>query len=101
LVVSRQRSVIGQSTLPRALGKNVGETEAVHFSPEPVRIEFMAPDASAASQVQRSHIDDVASRHYGRQATDEEIYASLREDPSIDLALASGCFSLPVEVTFE
>ena len=61
-------------------------------SPEPVLIEVVAPDASAASQILRSCIDDVASRYYGRQATDEEIDASLREDPSVDLALPSGVF---------
>jgi hypothetical protein len=37
----------------------------------------VAPDASAASQILRSYIDDVASRYYDRQATDEEIDASL------------------------
>ena len=78
--------------MPHALGKNVGETEDMNVSPEPVLIEVVAPDASAASQILRSYIDDVASRYYGRQATDEEIDASLREDPSIDLALPSGVF---------
>jgi GNAT superfamily N-acetyltransferase len=71
---------------------NVGETEGMDFSPEPVLIEVLAPGASAASQILRSYIDDVASRYYGRQATDEEIDVSLREDPSIDLALPSGVF---------
>jgi GNAT superfamily N-acetyltransferase len=79
-------------TLPHALGKKVGETEGMDVSPELVLIEVVAPDASAASQILRSYIDDVASRYYGRQATDEEIDASLREDPSIDLALPSGVF---------
>ena len=79
-------------TLPHALGKKVGETEGMDVSPELVLIEVVAPDASAASQILWSYIDDVASRYYGRQATDEEIDASLREDPSIDLALPSGVF---------
>ena len=70
----------------------MGETEGVEFLPEPVLIEVVAPDAAAASQILRSYIDDVASRHYGRQATDEEIDASLREDPSSDLAPPSGLF---------
>ncbi|MBC7561007.1 MAG: GNAT family N-acetyltransferase, partial [Dermatophilaceae bacterium] len=64
----------------------------MNVSPEPVLIDVLAPDASAACQILRSYIDDVASRYYGRQATDEEIDASLREDPSIDLALPSGVF---------
>ena len=57
--------LIGQGTLPPALGKNVGETEGVNYSPEPVLIEVVAPSASAASQILRSYIDDVASRYYG------------------------------------
>jgi GNAT superfamily N-acetyltransferase len=64
----------------------------VDFSPEPVLIEVVAPDASAASQILRAYIDDVASRYSGRQATDEWIDVSLREDPSIDLAPPSGVF---------
>lgn len=78
--------------MPPALGKHVGETEGVDFSPESVRIEVVAPDASDASQILRCYVDDVASRYYGRQATDEEIDASLREDPSMDLAPPSGLF---------
>ena len=70
----------------------MGETEGVEFLPEPVLIEVVAPDAAAASQILRSYINDVASRHYGRQATDEEIDASLREDSSSDLAPPSGVF---------
>ena len=56
------RWLIGQGTLPHALGESVGEAEGVDFSPEPVLIEVVAPDASAASQILRSYIDDVASR---------------------------------------
>jgi hypothetical protein len=85
-------SVIGQGILPLAFDKNVGETEGVDFSPEPVLIEVVAPDASAANQILPSYIDDDASRYYGRQATDEEIDVSLREGPSIDLAPPSGVF---------
>ena len=62
----------------------------MNFSPEPVFIEVVAPDATAASRILRSYIDDVASRNYGRQATDEEIDASQHEDPSIDLSPPSG-----------
>jgi GNAT superfamily N-acetyltransferase len=70
----------------------VDETDGVGFSPEPVLIGVVAPDASAASQILRLYINDVASRYYGRQATDDEIDAALREDPSIDLAPPSGAF---------
>ena len=64
----------------------------MNFSPEPVLIEVVAPSAPAASQILRSYIDDVASRYYGRQATDEEIDASLCEDPSTGLAPPFGVF---------
>jgi hypothetical protein len=64
----------------------------VDFSPEPVLIEVVAPDAPVAGQILRSCIDDVAIRYYGRQATGQEIDASPREDPRIDLAPPSGVF---------
>jgi len=66
------------------------------FSPEPVLIEVVTPDASAASEILLSYIDDVASRYYGRQATDEEIDASLREDPVSTSRYRPACSSLPV-----
>jgi hypothetical protein len=72
----------------------------VDFSPEPVLIEVVAPSALTASQALRSYIDDVASRYYGRQATDEEIDAALSGDPSSDLAPPMACSSLPVRVTW-
>jgi len=59
---------------------------------EPVLIEVVAPSTSAARQVLRSYLDDVASRYFGRPATDEEIDAALREDPSIDLVPPYGVF---------
>jgi len=88
--------LIGQGTLPYALGSNVGETEGMDFSSEPVLIEVVAPDASAASEILWSYIDDVASRYYRRPATDEEIDASLREDPVSTWRLHLACSSLPV-----
>jgi hypothetical protein len=35
-------------------------------------------------------MDEVASRYYGRQATEEEINAAIRADPSDDLVLPHG-----------
>jgi GNAT superfamily N-acetyltransferase len=64
----------------------------VDISAEPLLIEVVAPDTPAASEILRDYMDDVASRYYGRQATDEEIEAALREDPSIDLASPDGVF---------
>ena len=56
---------------------------------EPV-IEVMAPDDDAARWVLRAYFDEVASRYYGRPATEDEIAAAMREDPSDDLALPRG-----------
>jgi GNAT superfamily N-acetyltransferase len=77
---------------PHAVGKIVGKTEGVNLSAEPVRIEVVAPNTSAARQVLRTYVDDVASSYYGRPATDEEIDAALQEDPSIDLEPPYGLF---------
>ena len=38
----------------------------------------------------RAYFDDVASRYYGRPATDDEITAAMREDPSDDLTPPHG-----------
>ena len=43
VVVTEKGWLIGQGTLRHAFGKNVGETEGVDFSPEPVLIEVAAP----------------------------------------------------------
>jgi len=56
---------------------------------EPV-IEVMAPDDDAARWVLRAYFDEVASRYYGRPATEDEIAAAMREDPSDDLARPHG-----------
>ena len=42
--------------------QNTGETEGVDFLPEALLIKAVAPDASAASQILRSYIDDHHSR---------------------------------------
>lgn len=47
------------------------------------------PDAVA---VLRDYFDDVASRYYGRQATEAEIDAALAEDPSDHLDPPTGFF---------
>ncbi len=55
-----------------------------------VLIEVAAPSAGAARSALWAYIDDVASRWYGRAATDEEIAAALLDDPSEDLAAPQG-----------
>lgn len=57
---------------------------------EHVVVELMAPSTAGAPQILRCYMDEVVSRYYGRQATEEEIDAAIREDPSDDLALPHG-----------
>jgi GNAT superfamily N-acetyltransferase len=47
-----------------------------------------------AVAVLRRYFDDVASRYYGRRATEEEIDRALAEDPSDDLVPPTGLFLL-------
>jgi ribosomal protein S18 acetylase RimI-like enzyme len=53
-------------------------------------IEVMSPAAERARWVLRAYFEDVAARFYGRPATEDEIAAAMREDPSDDLALPRG-----------
>ncbi|RYV49534.1 GNAT family N-acetyltransferase [Pengzhenrongella frigida] len=57
-----------------------------------MEFEIVAPDDTAARQILRSYIDDVASTYYGRRATPDEIDAALLDDPSDDLAPPRGLF---------
>jgi GNAT superfamily N-acetyltransferase len=53
-------------------------------------IAVSPPGAEEARQILRAYFDDVASRYYGRPATEDEIASAMREDPSDDLALPTG-----------
>ena len=53
-------------------------------------ITVVSPAAGEARQILRAYFDDVAARYYGRQATEEEIAAAMRDDPSDDLELPGG-----------
>lgn len=55
-----------------------------------IAIERMAPDSPLAAAVLRAYFADVVSRYHGRRATDAEIDAAMREDPSDDLLPPSG-----------
>lgn len=57
--------------------------------PEPA-ITVMSPVAVQACQILRAYFDDVATRYYNRQATEEEIAAAMRDDPSDDLESPHG-----------
>jgi GNAT superfamily N-acetyltransferase len=72
---------------------DVGRMRDVTASPVAnVLIEVAAPSDGAARSALWAYIDDVASRWYGRAATDEEIAAALLDDPSEDLAAPQGTF---------
>lgn len=53
-------------------------------------IIVVSPAADEARQILRAYFDDVATRYYGRQASQEEISAAMRDDPSDDLELPHG-----------
>jgi len=55
-------------------------------------IEVMAPDDDGARRVLRAYFDEVASRYYGRPATEDEIAAAMRDEPSDDLVPPRGLF---------
>lgn len=53
-------------------------------------VTVTTPTADTAQRVLWAYFDDVASRYYGRDATDDEIAAAMQEDPSDDLAPPHG-----------
>lgn len=57
-------------------------------------ITVVSPAANEARQILRAYFSDVASRYYGRQATEEEITAAMRDDPSDDLELPYGLLAV-------
>ena len=60
--------------------------------PDDVLVERVAPSDGAARSALWAYVDDVASRWYGRPATDEEIAAAVLDDPSEDLVAPHGAF---------
>jgi ribosomal protein S18 acetylase RimI-like enzyme len=50
----------------------------------------MSPASAAACHVLRAYFAELASRYYGRPATDEEVAAAMREEPSDDLTPPGG-----------
>ena len=57
----------------------------------------MPPASAAARQVLRAYFAEVASRYYGRPATEEEVAAAMREEPSDDLAPPGGLLLVAVQ----
>jgi ribosomal protein S18 acetylase RimI-like enzyme len=50
----------------------------------------MDPSCEPARRILRQYVDELVSRYYGRQATEEEIDAAIRDYPSDDLAPPAG-----------
>jgi GNAT superfamily N-acetyltransferase len=57
-----------------------------------VSIDRAAPSSGDARSALWAYIDDVASRWYGRPATDKEIATAVLDDPSDDLVAPHGAF---------
>jgi len=66
-------------------------------SSEHVVVEPESPASAQARRVLQSYMNDVVSRYYGRQATDDEIDDAIREAPSDDLTPPQGLFLIAHE----
>jgi ribosomal protein S18 acetylase RimI-like enzyme len=53
-------------------------------------IAVRSPAAEETRQILRAYFSDVASRYFGRPATEDEVAAAMCEDPSDDLTPPSG-----------
>jgi len=62
-----------------------------------VDIEVVHPGDPVADGIVRTYLAEVASRWYGRSATEEEVDRALRDEPYDDLHGASGVFLVAVE----
>jgi GNAT superfamily N-acetyltransferase len=63
---------------------------AVVVSYPGLAITITPPTADRARRALWAYFDDVASRYYGRPATEDEIVTAMREDPSDDLTPPHG-----------
>ncbi|GAA1728200.1 GNAT family N-acetyltransferase [Microbacterium paludicola] len=62
-----------------------------------VTIDVALPGTLAADSIVRAYMQDVASRWYGRPATEEEIEQALRDEPYDDLQAHTGVFLVATE----
>jgi len=60
-------------------------------------IETTDPSAATAQDVLRAYTTEVASRWYGRTATEDEVVRALADEPSDDLRAPTGAFLVAVE----
>lgn len=63
---------------------------------EPV-VTVVPPASPAARAVLRAYFGELASRYYGRPATEEEVAAAMREEPSDDLSPPGGLLLVAVQ----
>lgn len=62
-----------------------------------ITIEAVAPDSPMAAQLVHRYMSDVASRWYGRPATDGELEQALRDEPYDDLQGVTGLLLIAQE----
>ncbi|WP_416393210.1 MULTISPECIES: GNAT family N-acetyltransferase [unclassified Curtobacterium] len=62
-----------------------------------VAVEAVHPGDPVADGIVRAYLAEVASRWYGRPATEDEVDQALRDEPYDDLHGASGVFLVAVE----
>ena len=86
----------GQARVPtRGTDGHVPHTAGVRDAD--LVITVMPPASAAAGEVLRAYFAEVASRYYGRPATEEEIAAAMREEPSDDLSPPGGLLLVAVQ----
>jgi ribosomal protein S18 acetylase RimI-like enzyme len=68
---------------------DIGDDVRVACHPE-FAVAVKSPAAEESRQILRAYFTDVASRYLGHPATEDEIAAAMREDPSDDLTLPGG-----------
>jgi putative drug exporter of the RND superfamily len=71
-----------------------GDNRDMAMPPADVRLTEALPGTPEAAAVLREYFRDIASRVYGREATDSEVDAEMRADPSDDLCPPGGLLLL-------
>lgn len=60
------------------------------MSARQITVTLVAPTSPPAAVALRSYFEDIVGRYHGREASDEEVGAAMRNEPSDDLALPRG-----------
>ena len=92
-VIARRRGLGPGTTRGRRASSSrptgMGENAVMASDAEPV-IAVMPPASPAARAVLHAYFADLASRYYGRPATEQEIAAAMQDEPSDDLTQPGG-----------